>query len=221
MRSYNRTAASFLLGQTRVVLSRFPYPAFLYDVFILAIQNQLPLLLVLSFTYTSLNIVRAVVQEKERKLKVCLCFSLWALCKQTWAWITAFFSFCLSGVHEDDGSQQLASLECMVSDVLPLPLHLSIFRHFAPLYQGEFVIKIKAIESTFQHVVPSPHIYAGSWVSKRFHNIFIHCSSLAVVKCNKHLLNVLIYSERQNMKYLCFSLLSTSAPSHSKFQFSV
>lgn len=73
MRSYNRTAATSLLPQIRVVLSRFPYPAFIYDVFILAIQNQLPLLLVLSFTYTSLNIVRAVVQEKERKLKVCLC----------------------------------------------------------------------------------------------------------------------------------------------------
>uniref|UniRef100_A0A672ZRB1 ABC transporter domain-containing protein n=1 Tax=Sphaeramia orbicularis TaxID=375764 RepID=A0A672ZRB1_9TELE len=69
MRSYNRTAAASLLQKTRVVLSRFPYPAFIYDVFILAIQNQLPLLLVLSFTYTSLNIVRAVVQEKERKLK--------------------------------------------------------------------------------------------------------------------------------------------------------
>uniref|UniRef100_A0A4W6GA54 ATP binding cassette subfamily A member 3 n=1 Tax=Lates calcarifer TaxID=8187 RepID=A0A4W6GA54_LATCA len=69
MRSYNRTAAAPLLRQIRVVLSRFPYPAFIYDVFILAIQNQLPLVLVLSFTYTSLNIVRAVVQEKERKLK--------------------------------------------------------------------------------------------------------------------------------------------------------
>lgn len=76
MRSYNRTAATSLLRQIRVVLSRFPYPAFIYDVFILAIQNQLPLLLVLSFTYTSLNIVRAVVQEKERKLKVCTCILL-------------------------------------------------------------------------------------------------------------------------------------------------
>uniref|UniRef100_A0A3Q1GTA6 ATP-binding cassette, sub-family A (ABC1), member 3b n=1 Tax=Acanthochromis polyacanthus TaxID=80966 RepID=A0A3Q1GTA6_9TELE len=69
MRSYNRTAADSLLKRTRVLLSRFPYPSFISDVFILAIQNQLPLVLVLSFTYTSLNIVRAVVQEKERKLK--------------------------------------------------------------------------------------------------------------------------------------------------------
>ncbi|XP_048101265.1 phospholipid-transporting ATPase ABCA3 [Alosa alosa] len=69
MRAYNKTAAKSLLAHTRVVVSRFPYPAFIYDVFILVIQNQLPLLLVLSFTYTSLNIIRAVVQEKERKLK--------------------------------------------------------------------------------------------------------------------------------------------------------
>uniref|UniRef100_A0A3Q3B3I0 ATP-binding cassette, sub-family A (ABC1), member 3b n=1 Tax=Kryptolebias marmoratus TaxID=37003 RepID=A0A3Q3B3I0_KRYMA len=69
MLAYNKTAANHLFGKTQVVLSRFPYPPFIYDVFILAIQNQLPLLLVLSFTYTSLNIARAVVQEKERKLK--------------------------------------------------------------------------------------------------------------------------------------------------------
>ncbi|XP_075880377.1 phospholipid-transporting ATPase ABCA3 [Nelusetta ayraudi] len=69
MHSLNKTEAADVLWKTRVVLSRFPYPAYRYDVFILAIQNQLPLLLVLSFTYTSLNIVRAVVQEKERKLK--------------------------------------------------------------------------------------------------------------------------------------------------------
>lgn len=81
MRSHNGTGADHLLGQTRVVLSRFPYPSFIYDVFILAIQNQLPLLLVLSFTYTSLNIVRAVVQEKERKLKVLLRVSVEELCK--------------------------------------------------------------------------------------------------------------------------------------------
>uniref|UniRef100_A0A672NM26 ATP-binding cassette sub-family A member 3-like n=1 Tax=Sinocyclocheilus grahami TaxID=75366 RepID=A0A672NM26_SINGR len=69
MKAYNSTAAAALLKRAQVLLARFPYPAFIYDVFILAIQSQLPLLLVLSFTYTSLNIVRAVVQEKERKLK--------------------------------------------------------------------------------------------------------------------------------------------------------
>lgn len=82
MYSHNRTAAASLLRHIRVVLSRFPYPPFIYDVFILAIQNQLPLVLVLSFTYTSLNIVRAVVQEKERKLKVRLCVFTWVFVLQ-------------------------------------------------------------------------------------------------------------------------------------------
>ncbi|XP_034045422.1 ATP-binding cassette sub-family A member 3 [Thalassophryne amazonica] len=69
MRAYNRSAADSLFASITVLLSRFSYPAYTYDVFILAIQSQLPLVLVLSFTYTALNIVRAVVQEKERKLK--------------------------------------------------------------------------------------------------------------------------------------------------------
>ncbi|XP_052408200.1 phospholipid-transporting ATPase ABCA3 [Carassius gibelio] len=69
MKAYNSTAAEALLKRAQVLLARFPYPVFIYDIFILAIQSQLPLLLVLSFTYTSLNIIRAVVQEKERKLK--------------------------------------------------------------------------------------------------------------------------------------------------------
>ena len=56
MRPYNQTAAT---GS--------PYPAFIHDV-ILANQNQLPLLLVLNFTYTSLIIVGALVQEKERNV---------------------------------------------------------------------------------------------------------------------------------------------------------
>lgn len=65
----NGSSAS-LLENVTVVVQRFPYPAYVNDLFLLAIQNQLPLLLMLSFTYTSLNIVRAVVHEKEKKLKV-------------------------------------------------------------------------------------------------------------------------------------------------------
>lgn len=92
MRAYK--ADSSPLTHIRVVLSRFPYPAFIYDVFVLAIQNQLPLLLVLSFTYISLNIVRSVVQEKERKLKVCLCAVIWALTKEAYSCLLfGFFLF--------------------------------------------------------------------------------------------------------------------------------
>lgn len=93
MRAYR--ADSSLLTHIRVVLSRFPYPAFIYDVFVLAIQNQLPLLLVLSFTYISLNIVRSVVQEKERKLKVCLCAIIWTLTEKAYSWLLLSFFCCI------------------------------------------------------------------------------------------------------------------------------
>uniref|UniRef100_A0A673X6Y7 ATP binding cassette subfamily A member 3 n=1 Tax=Salmo trutta TaxID=8032 RepID=A0A673X6Y7_SALTR len=93
MRSYNSTRAAWLLSHTRVVLRRFPFPPFIYDVFILAIQNQLPLLLVLSLTYTSLNIVRAVVQEKERKLKEYMRMMGLSNWLHWTAWFLMFFLF--------------------------------------------------------------------------------------------------------------------------------
>ncbi|MBN3289285.1 ABCA3 protein, partial [Polypterus senegalus] len=67
---YGNGSGAKVLERISVNLARFPFPSYINDLFILAIQNQLPLLLMLSFTYTALNIVRAVVQEKERKLKV-------------------------------------------------------------------------------------------------------------------------------------------------------
>uniref|UniRef100_A0A8C5UJ83 ATP binding cassette subfamily A member 3 n=1 Tax=Malurus cyaneus samueli TaxID=2593467 RepID=A0A8C5UJ83_9PASS len=70
MQYHAGASSASLLENITVVVQRFPFPAYVNDLFLLAIQNQLPLLLMLSFTYTSLNIVRAVVHEKEKKLKV-------------------------------------------------------------------------------------------------------------------------------------------------------
>ena len=53
-----------------VELRRHPYPKFNDDNFILVIQRQLPLIFMLSFVLVALNIVKDVVHEKERKLKV-------------------------------------------------------------------------------------------------------------------------------------------------------
>jgi len=55
---------------TVVSVKRFPYPDCVDDPLIVAIQTTLPLLLMLSLIYTALNIVRDVVYEKEKKLKV-------------------------------------------------------------------------------------------------------------------------------------------------------
>lgn len=167
MRSYNRTAAASLLGQTRVVLSRFPYPAFIYDVFILAIQNQLPLLLVLSFTYTSLSIVRAVVQEKERKLKVCLCvsvgrcfqktvkavclpFALFVHLRSTWGWwVSATGS---TGVPGSSCSSSSSPSQSFLSHCSSVSRWVSVMNH--------------NLLPTFPCVMPLP--------SKRQHNIIIY-----------------------------------------------
>ncbi|XP_004706220.1 phospholipid-transporting ATPase ABCA3 [Echinops telfairi] len=69
MQYHANTSAHQLLEKVTVIAKRFPYPPFISDPFLVAIQYQLPLLLMLSFTYTSLSIIRAVVREKERKLK--------------------------------------------------------------------------------------------------------------------------------------------------------
>eukprot|EP00914_Ancora_sagittata_P026115 GHVO01051518.1.p1 GENE.GHVO01051518.1~~GHVO01051518.1.p1 ORF type:complete len:373 (-),score=36.81 GHVO01051518.1:66-1184(-) len=52
-----------------VQLQRQPYPPYLDDNFVLVIQQQLPTILLLSFVFTALQIVKEVVHEKERKLK--------------------------------------------------------------------------------------------------------------------------------------------------------
>ncbi|XP_075035584.1 phospholipid-transporting ATPase ABCA3 [Mixophyes fleayi] len=87
-----------LLDRVDVSIRRFPFPPYVNDLFILAIQNQLPLLLMLSFTYTSLSIVRALVLEKERKLKEymrVMGLNSWLL---SMAWFIHFFLLLLVSV---------------------------------------------------------------------------------------------------------------------------
>jgi ATP-binding cassette subfamily A (ABC1) protein 3 len=58
----------------KVKMQRFPYPDYIEDNFIIVIQQTLPQLLMLSLIFTALCIVRDIVHEKERKLKVCITF---------------------------------------------------------------------------------------------------------------------------------------------------
>ena len=53
-----------------VALRRFPFPQYLENKFIPAVQFGLPLLLFLAYIYTALTLVRSIVLEKERRLKV-------------------------------------------------------------------------------------------------------------------------------------------------------
>lgn len=53
-----------------VSVKRFPNNDYIQDKFVIVIQFYFPLLLMLSLVFTALNIVRDVVSEKEKKLKV-------------------------------------------------------------------------------------------------------------------------------------------------------
>eukprot|EP00051_Salpingoeca_urceolata_P027249 m.480607 g.480607 ORF g.480607 m.480607 type:complete len:1709 (+) comp21902_c0_seq1:465-5591(+) len=79
-------------------VQRFPYPSFYDDQFNAAIKFGLPLLLMLAFMFTALNIVRNLVHEKERRLKESMKmmglrnFIHWA------AWFVQYFLFLMIGV---------------------------------------------------------------------------------------------------------------------------
>uniref|UniRef100_A0ABM5F152 Phospholipid-transporting ATPase ABCA3 n=1 Tax=Pogona vitticeps TaxID=103695 RepID=A0ABM5F152_9SAUR len=95
---HTNTSSADFLDKISVVVQRFPYPPYVNDLFVLAIQTQLPLLLMLSFTYTSLNIVRAVVHEKERKLKEYMRMMGLSNWLHWSAWFLMFFLFLLVSV---------------------------------------------------------------------------------------------------------------------------
>jgi ATP-binding cassette subfamily A (ABC1) protein 3 len=46
-----------------------PYPKYIDDVFLVALQNFLPLILVFSFIYSVINITKSIAHEKEKRLK--------------------------------------------------------------------------------------------------------------------------------------------------------
>ena len=52
------------------MFGRFPYPPSRDDLFVVVLQNQFPLLVMLSFVFCALQICKDVVHEKERKIKV-------------------------------------------------------------------------------------------------------------------------------------------------------
>ncbi|NWT69367.1 ABCA3 protein, partial [Prunella himalayana] len=98
MQYHAGASSASLLDNITVVVQRFPFPAYVNDLFLLAIQNQLPLLLMLSFTYTSLNIVRAIVHEKEKKLKEYMHMMGLSNWLHWSAWFLMFFLFLLVSV---------------------------------------------------------------------------------------------------------------------------
>uniref|UniRef100_UPI00398EE067 phospholipid-transporting ATPase ABCA3 isoform X2 n=1 Tax=Pristiophorus japonicus TaxID=55135 RepID=UPI00398EE067 len=69
IRYHTSKAGVDLLSSLSFEMLRFPFPPYVDDLFVLAIQTQLSLIIMLSFTYIALNITKAIVLEKETKQK--------------------------------------------------------------------------------------------------------------------------------------------------------
>jgi ATP-binding cassette subfamily A (ABC1) protein 3 len=52
-----------------IYLQRFPYPPYIEDIFLLALQFLFPIILMLSFIYPAVNLTKNLVIEKEKRLK--------------------------------------------------------------------------------------------------------------------------------------------------------
>lgn len=103
------------------------------------------------YLYLPQHRARCGARERKKAQGVFVCCHMGFNRRLTYAYYLSFFCcFAFLGVHEDDGPQQLAPLECLVPHVLSLYLNFSLFCHSAPLYLGEFV--------KFQHVLFSPHV---------------------------------------------------------------
>ena len=58
------------IGGNEIFLRRFPYPKFVDDFLLKALESTLPLIFMLSFIYPVISTTRSIVIEKEKRLKV-------------------------------------------------------------------------------------------------------------------------------------------------------
>lgn len=67
---HTHNATTKMFENLNVFVKRFPYGAYVHDKFFLVLQNEFPVLLMLSFICIELVVINSIALEKERKLKV-------------------------------------------------------------------------------------------------------------------------------------------------------
>ncbi|KAM8950936.1 ATP-binding cassette sub-family A member 17-like isoform 3-T4 [Lycaon pictus] len=91
MQHHAHNATTRMFEDLTVLVKRFPHGAYIQDKFLLILQNEFPLLLMLSFICIELIIINSIALEKERKMKEYMCMmgvNNW----QHWAaWFIMFF----------------------------------------------------------------------------------------------------------------------------------
>ncbi|XP_072607402.1 ATP-binding cassette sub-family A member 17-like [Vulpes vulpes] len=91
MQHHAHNATTRMFEDLTVLVKRFPHGAHIQDKFLLILQNEFPLLLMLSFICIELIIINSIALEKERRMKEYMCImgvNNW----QHWAaWFILFF----------------------------------------------------------------------------------------------------------------------------------
>lgn len=57
-----------------IFMRRFPYPSWIEDMLLTALQSFVSIIFMLSFVYACINTVKVITTEKEKQLKVSLFF---------------------------------------------------------------------------------------------------------------------------------------------------
>ncbi|XP_008580260.1 PREDICTED: ATP-binding cassette sub-family A member 3-like, partial [Galeopterus variegatus] len=88
-----RDAMTSMFESLDVLVKRFPYGPYIQDNFFLVLQNEFPLLLMLSFICIELDIINSITLEKEKKLKEYMCM----MGLDSWLhWVAWFIMFLIS-----------------------------------------------------------------------------------------------------------------------------
>nr|KAF6439582.1 hypothetical protein HJG63_000031 [Rousettus aegyptiacus] len=87
--AHNATTKMF--ESLNVFVKRFPYGAYVHDKFFLVLQNEFPVLLMLSFICIELIVINSIALEKERKLKEYMCMMGLHNWQHWVAWFIMFF----------------------------------------------------------------------------------------------------------------------------------
>ncbi|XP_047570303.1 phospholipid-transporting ATPase ABCA3-like isoform X2 [Lutra lutra] len=70
MTYHNGEAAKQMLNGAIILVNRFPYPAYYMDPFWFNFSDLFPLIVILAFSLTELTLIRTIVSEKEKRLKI-------------------------------------------------------------------------------------------------------------------------------------------------------
>ncbi|XP_055460807.1 ATP-binding cassette sub-family A member 17-like isoform X2 [Psammomys obesus] len=121
MQHHAPSAAPNMFKNLKVLLQRFPFRSHIQDPFLVILQNEFPLLLMLSFICVELIIINSILLEKERKQKEYMCM----MGLESWMhWVAWFITFFIS---------VLIAVSVMTILFCTKMSHVAVFRNSNPI----------------------------------------------------------------------------------------